>query len=326
MDNRFVKITAVEAEELFPKRGKYSVCAAFLDLKLLLFACNRVATRKIQNEVVTLKKWEESLALSFLDNRWKWKDTGRVSRQLKKWENKGFITIRKCKLSNFNILGLTVDKTTLETVDNTTLKTVDSTTLKGADNQRLTSNGKKLETVHSTVHKNMVTTIDRQLIKEEKKLKNINNITTTTPQILKLEFDLPYQRQAKLLEVFLLSEIGQETLKNRCFELKKNFPPSTNVLVKEVAKWAENKYRSQSELLASYQNGLKCWADFSKFWLPYVPKNWVKVENGQKNKARKGKTNEKRVFSEGDYGEGMRRNEVLYRQLEDNLNGKTKMA
>ena len=107
MDNRFIKITEEEYNALVPKRGPLTEFAALANLKMLLFSCNRVATRNHEGEIVTLQRWEEIVSLGFLATRWRWNDDRKkVSRKLNKWKKLGFIEKRNGRKGNFIILKL----------------------------------------------------------------------------------------------------------------------------------------------------------------------------------------------------------------------------
>jgi hypothetical protein len=306
MSQQFVKLSKAEFEALKPKRGTFSTMDAYLDLKFLLFSCNRVATRRIEGVIVKLERWEEAISLSFFRQRWKWADETRVSRTLRKWEKEGFIKIRKIKGHQFNIISLTIVLTTNQATDNATDNATDSATPNPIDNQPIMDDIATLETTLTAIDNTIdsardnATNIRREEIEE---VKEVNTTTTTAREVVDNERKevLPFQGQIDMLRGYLVdNEFGQNAFLIAC-QNRKIKSPSTKDLVEEIEKWAYKKYTSQPNVLLSYKDHHQCWGDFNLRWLPYAFKEEKKAVTARKSGNKRGKGNDYKNWNEGKF-------------------------
>ena len=280
IDNRFIKLTEAELSVNLPKRGAYSRLEALMDLKMLLFSCNRETVRNIQGEKVKLGIWEEAVSLKFLQQRWKWNDKTRVTRTLVQWARDGSIRLRKGKRHNFNIIGLTIAPTTLNATFHATDKATDNIT----ENQGV-SNG----------HDTTSTTLDTTT-KATFHATNIKNIRNKKKEEIFFYYNAHarykksiFEKQIIALLNFFSDEIGEGSLQKACEEYKIDFPPSTKCLVEQVEQWALQKYTTKSGVLAGFgEDGWKCWGDFYRNWMKYLESDWKKKERPR----RKGKSSD----------------------------------
>ena len=299
IDNRFIKLMESELTANLPKRGAYSRLEALIDLKMLLFSCNRETVREIQGEKVKLGIWEEAISLKFLQQRWKWNDKTRVTRTLVKWKRDGSITMKKGKKHNFNILGLTIVLTTLNATASATVSATDNDT----DNQAVKESAATSSTTSDTTCKTTFNATNKRS-KEYKKKEEIFNYYNAHARYK----ESPFEMQIKSLLNFLSSDIGQSSLEKACGEYKINFPPSTKCLVEQVEEWASTKHMTKSGVLASFKDDAwKCWADFYRNWMKYLESDWSR-KSGRTPKRGKKSDKVSKTWSSSKFAE-MKTNE-----------------
>lgn len=269
----YVNFKKEEWDFLAPKRGAFTNAEAFIDLRFLLLSCSKERTKKHLGEIVQLGKWEECLSLDFLKVRWRWNDTSRVLRFLKKLSDEGFLMVKKHSSKKFNILSVPIVGTTETQPLEQPLEQPLAQPFEEAErliNQMIAAKEKQsmqqetngLDSCSNSSSNNVETGNSINIINTT----NLNSSSTSSAHTREDDFQLLHRKKNEIAAA-VGNQLYLNTLKKYYNQNKINFPPTTNHLVEALENYLEVMFSKQGRGFLN-KSAAQLVSHYGTAWLP----------------------------------------------------------
>lgn len=293
----YVNVKKEEWDFLAPKRGAFTNAEAFIDLRFLLLSCSKERTKKHLGEIVQLGKWEECLSLDFLKVRWRWNDTSRVLRFLKKLSDEGFLVVKKHPSKKFNILSVPIVGTTETQPLAQPFTQLFAQPFDEAErliNQRIVAQKEK-ELQQETNCLNSSSNSSSNNAEADNSINIINttnlNSSTSSARTREDDFQILEKKKLEIVEA-VESQLVLNTLKNFYSQNKMIFPRTTKDLVVAL----------ENYLAAMFSKRGRSFLDKSVAQLiQHYGTAWLPVEKNIQSKQQTGEASTLKVFSNDYY-------------------------